>query len=120
MVRRRVVGIAMPLGCHSVRARGITADLVKDGTLETTAVLTNHTSTRITQLYDRRGGRVSLDEVERIRQILGMLAGLVRGRHSGPFRRFGRHGSLQTALSRHCLVSRYKLDHNPTYSEFLE
>jgi hypothetical protein len=28
--------------------------------------LANHTSTRTTQLYDRRSGEVSLDEVERI------------------------------------------------------
>ena len=29
-------------------------------------MIANHASTRTTQLYDRRGGEVSLDEVERI------------------------------------------------------
>ncbi|WP_395459877.1 tyrosine-type recombinase/integrase (plasmid) [Azospirillum melinis] len=69
MVRRRAaaVGIATPLGCHSFRATGITAYLANGGTLETAAAMANHASTRTTQLYDRRGDRVSLDEVERIR-----------------------------------------------------
>uniref|UniRef100_UPI003F4E4308 hypothetical protein n=1 Tax=Azospirillum formosense TaxID=861533 RepID=UPI003F4E4308 len=50
MVRRRAVaGIATPLGCHSVRATGITADLTNGGTLETAAMV-NHASTRTTQL----------------------------------------------------------------------
>ena len=69
MVRRRAIaaGIATPLGCHSFRATGITAYLANGGTLETAAAMANHASTRTTQLYDRRGDRVSLDEVERIR-----------------------------------------------------
>lgn len=69
MVRRRAAaaGIATPLGCHSFRATGITAYLANGGTLETAAAMANHASTRTTQLYDRRGDRVSLDEVERIR-----------------------------------------------------
>jgi len=36
------------------------------GTLEKAAVMTNHASTRTTQLYDRRRDEVSLDEVSRI------------------------------------------------------
>lgn len=69
LVRRRALaaGIATPLGCHSFRATGITAYLANGGTLETAAAMANHASTRTTQLYDRRGDRVSLDEVERIR-----------------------------------------------------
>ncbi|TWA73712.1 phage integrase family protein [Azospirillum brasilense] len=69
MVRRRAAaaGITTPLGCHSFRATGITAYLANGGTLETAAAMANHASTRTTQLYDRRGDRVSLDEVERIR-----------------------------------------------------
>jgi len=35
------------------------------GTLEKAAAMANHTSTRTTQLYDRRRDEVSLDEVER-------------------------------------------------------
>ena len=36
-------------------------------TLEKAAQMANHTSTRTTQLYDRRREELSLDEVERIR-----------------------------------------------------
>jgi len=35
-------------------------------TLEKAAAITNHASTRATQLYDRRRDEASLDEVERI------------------------------------------------------
>ena len=58
-------GIATKLGNHSFRATGITAYLKNGGTLEKAAAIANHTSTRTTQLYDRRD-EVSLDEVERI------------------------------------------------------
>jgi hypothetical protein len=36
------------------------------GTLEKAAAMANHTSTRTTQLYDRRRDDVSVDEVERV------------------------------------------------------
>jgi integrase/recombinase XerC len=36
------------------------------GTLEKAAAMTNHSSTRTTQLYDRRSHGVTLDEVERV------------------------------------------------------
>ena len=36
------------------------------GTLEKAAAIANHSSTRTTQLYDRRSDEVNLDEVERI------------------------------------------------------
>jgi hypothetical protein len=36
------------------------------GTLEKAAMITNYAPTRTTQLYDRRNGEVSLDEVKRI------------------------------------------------------
>ena len=48
------------------RATGITAYLKNGGTLEKAAMIANHASTRTTQLYDRRGDAVSLNEVERI------------------------------------------------------
>ncbi|MBP2233418.1 site-specific recombinase XerD [Azospirillum agricola] len=69
MVRRRAAaaGVATLVGCHSFRATGITAYLANGGTLETAAAMANHASPRTTQLYDRRGDRVSLDEIERIR-----------------------------------------------------
>ena len=45
---------------------GITAYLKNGDTLEKAAAMANHASTRTTQLYDRRGDELSLDEVERI------------------------------------------------------
>jgi integrase len=68
MIRRRAVaaGIATKVGNHSFRATGITAYLKNGGTLEKAASMTNHASTRTTQLYDRRRDEMSLDEVERI------------------------------------------------------
>jgi site-specific recombinase XerD len=68
MVRRRAkaASIATRIGNHSFRATGITAYLKNGGTLEKAAQMANHTSTRTTQLYDRRSDDVSLDEVERV------------------------------------------------------
>jgi integrase/recombinase XerC len=68
MIRRRAGGadIATKIGNHTFRATGITAYLKNGGTLERAAVMANHSSTRTTQLYDRRRDDVSLDEVERI------------------------------------------------------
>jgi len=69
MVRRRAkaAGIDTAIGNHTFRATGVTAYLKNGGTLETAAVMANHASTRTTQLYDRRGEDISLDEIERIR-----------------------------------------------------
>ena len=68
MVRRRAAaaGIETAIGNHSFRATGITAYLKNGGTLERAATMANHSSTRTTQLYDRRPDDVTLDEVERI------------------------------------------------------
>lgn len=68
MVRRRAVAaeIGTAIGNHSFRATGITAYLKNGGTLETAATMANHSSTRTTQLYDRRPDDVTLDEVERV------------------------------------------------------
>ena len=55
-----------PIGCHTFRATGITAYLENEGTLDKAAQMANHASTRTTQLYDRRGEEISVDEVERI------------------------------------------------------
>jgi hypothetical protein len=49
-----------------MRGSGITTYLKNGGTLEKAALMANHSSTRTTQLYDRRSDDVSLDEVERI------------------------------------------------------
>lgn len=69
MVRRRALaaGIRTPIGNHTFRATGITAYLKNGGTLENAAAMANHSSTRTTQLYDRRSDVISLDEVERVR-----------------------------------------------------
>lgn len=68
MIRRRAAaaGISTMIGNHTFRATGITAYLKNGGTLERAAAMANHSSTRTTQLYDRRHDEVSLDEVERI------------------------------------------------------
>ncbi|RYH00036.1 MAG: integrase [Alphaproteobacteria bacterium] len=68
MIQRRaeVAGIDTAVCCHTFRATGITAYLKNGGTLEKAAHMANHSSTRTTQLYDRRNDEVSLDEVERI------------------------------------------------------
>ena len=68
MVRRRAAaaGIESKIGNHTFRATGITAYLKNGGTLERAAAMANHASTRTTQLYDRRGDEITLDEVERV------------------------------------------------------
>ena len=68
MIRRRAdaAGVATRIGCHSWRARGITAYLENGGLLEHAQAMAGHASARTTKLYDRRGEQVSLDEVERI------------------------------------------------------
>ena len=68
MIRRRAAaaGVATRIGCHSWRARGITAYLENGGLLEHAQQMAAHSSARTTKLYDRRGEQISLDEVERI------------------------------------------------------
>ncbi|MGO4569332.1 tyrosine-type recombinase/integrase [Rhizobium sp. 2YAF20] len=68
MIQRRAkaAGIDTAVCCHTFRATGITAYLKNGGTLEKAAHMANHSSTRTTQLYDRRDDEVNLDEVERI------------------------------------------------------
>ncbi|MGE4045286.1 MAG: tyrosine-type recombinase/integrase [Acetobacteraceae bacterium] len=68
MIQRRAAaaGVQTKLGCHSWRARGITAYLENGGLLEHAQQMAAHASARTTKLYDRRGEGISLDEVERI------------------------------------------------------
>lgn len=68
MIQRRALaaGINTAVCNHTFRATGITAYLKNGGTLEKAANIANHSSTRTTQLYDRRSDDVSLDEIERI------------------------------------------------------
>ena len=64
--RAEAAGVATRIGCHSWRARGITAYLENGGLLEHAQTMAAHANARTTKLYDRRGEQVSLDEVERI------------------------------------------------------
>ena len=64
--RAEAAGVATRIGCHSWRARGITAYLENGGLLEHAQRMAGHASARTTKLYDRRGEQVSLDQVERI------------------------------------------------------
>jgi site-specific recombinase XerD len=68
MIQRRMAaaGIATKAGNHSFRATGITSYLKNGGSLEKAAAMANHSSTRTTQLYDRRHDEMTLDEVEKI------------------------------------------------------
>jgi site-specific recombinase XerD len=69
MIRRRAVaaGIHAPIGNHTFRATGITAYLANGGALEHAQEMAAHESPRTTKLYDRTKGRLTQDEVERIR-----------------------------------------------------
>lgn len=64
--RARAVGLDTAICNHTFRATGITTYLKNGGTIERAAAMANHTSTRTTQLYDRRPDDITLDEVERI------------------------------------------------------
>jgi len=59
-------GRGIKIGCHTFRATGITAHLEAGGTLENAQVMAAHENPRTTELYDRTGDEITLDEVERI------------------------------------------------------
>jgi integrase len=59
-------GLSADICCHTFRATGITAYLENGGTLENAQLMAAHESPRTTKLYDRTGGEITLDEVERI------------------------------------------------------
>jgi len=69
MVRRRALaaGVETQIGNHSFPATEIATYLKNGDTLENAAAMANHSSTRTTQLYDRRRNDISLAEVERVR-----------------------------------------------------
>jgi integrase/recombinase XerD len=68
MIRRRAekAGIDADMCCHTFRATGLTNFLANGGTLENAQAMADHASPRTTQLYDRTGDEITLDEVERI------------------------------------------------------
>ena len=69
MVRRRllVAGICGDFCCHSFRATGITNYLEHGGNLEMAQHIAGHADSRTTRLYDRRGQKATLEDIERIR-----------------------------------------------------
>jgi integrase/recombinase XerD len=52
---------------HSFRATGITNFLENDGTLEAAQRIAGHADSQTAKLYDRRGQKVLLEDMERIR-----------------------------------------------------
>lgn len=68
MIQRRAaeLGMRIRIGCHTFRATGITACLEAGGTPENPQAMAAHESPRTTELYDRTGDAIMLDEVERI------------------------------------------------------
>lgn len=64
--RARDADLSTTIGCHTMRATGITAYLSNGGLLEHAQKIAAHASSQTTRLYDRRTDAVSLDEIERI------------------------------------------------------
>ena len=69
MLKRRLKQTGLPAhySPHSFRATGITNFLENDGTLEAAQRIAGHADSRTTKLYDRRGQKVLLEDMERIR-----------------------------------------------------
>jgi len=69
MVRRRLLeaGICGDFSPHSFRATGITNYLENGGNLEMAQYIAGHADSRTTKLYDRRGQKAMLEDIERIR-----------------------------------------------------
>jgi integrase len=69
MIKRLAQAIGMPedIGNHTFRATGITACLENGGTIERARPIANHESPKTTELYDRTGNQIDLDEIEKIR-----------------------------------------------------
>jgi integrase/recombinase XerD len=68
MVKRRckAVGLAGDIGCHSLRATGITTHQENGGRIEDAARLAGHADVRTTALYDRSKKKLERSEVERV------------------------------------------------------
>jgi integrase/recombinase XerD len=69
MLKRRLKQAGLPAhySPHSFRATGITNFLENDDTLEAAKRIAGHADSRTTKLYDRRGKKVLLEDMERIR-----------------------------------------------------
>ncbi len=68
MVKRRAKAAGLPdtTTNHSFRASGITIYLLNGGTIENARNIAAHASILTTQVYDRRGDAVTLEEINRI------------------------------------------------------
>jgi integrase len=68
MLKRRLKQAGLPAhySPHSFRATGITNFLENDGTLEAAQRIAGHADSRTTKLYDRRGQKLLLEDMERI------------------------------------------------------
>jgi integrase/recombinase XerD len=69
MIKRRLKDAGLPTlySNHSFRAAGITNFLENGGNLEVAQRIAGHADSRTTKLYDRRGQKVLLEDMERIR-----------------------------------------------------
>ena len=69
MLKRRLKQAGLPAhySPHSFRATGITNFLENGGTLEVAQRIAGHADSRTTKLYDRRGQKVLVEDMERIR-----------------------------------------------------
>jgi hypothetical protein len=67
MLKRRLKQAGLPAhySPHSFRATGITNFLENHGTLEAAQRIAGHADSRTTKLYDRRGQKVLLEDMER-------------------------------------------------------
>jgi hypothetical protein len=72
MLKRRLkdAGLSDAFSPHSFRATGITNFLENGGTLEVAQRIAGHADSRTTKLYDRRGQKVLVEDMERIRYWL--------------------------------------------------
>jgi integrase len=69
MLKRRLkaLGANLQYSAHSFRATGITTYLENGGSLEVAQRIAGHADSRTTKLYDRRGQKVLLEDMERVR-----------------------------------------------------
>jgi integrase len=65
--RLKQAGLPDHYSPHSFRSTGITNFLENDGTLEAAQRIAGHADSRTTKLYDRRGQKILLEDIERIR-----------------------------------------------------
>ena len=67
MLKRRLkdAGLSDAFSSHSFRATGITNFLENGGTLEVAQRIAGHADSRTTKLYDRRGQKVLVEDMER-------------------------------------------------------